>query len=108
MIVNIGFARPWIWCDHQHIPTANPERHIPVKKVILAPAVALAVAGFGAAPVVLAPAAFAETVAEPTVTVATAELTQEESAAGAGLLVIGAATVLLTRRRGAKTGPADI
>lgn len=29
-------------------------------------------------------------------------------AAGAGLLVIGAATMLLTRRRGAKTGPADI
>ncbi|MCK1802993.1 LPXTG cell wall anchor domain-containing protein [Brevibacterium sp. R8603A2] len=29
-------------------------------------------------------------------------------AAGAGLLVIGAATMMLTRRRGAKTGPADI
>lgn len=29
-------------------------------------------------------------------------------AVGAGLLVIGAATMMLTRRRGAKTGPADI
>ena len=29
-------------------------------------------------------------------------------AAGAGLLVVGAATVLLTRRKSAKTGPADI